>query len=271
MSVFHRAYRLFQSEGGGALVAAIWRRCLAQVDPIYQRIKPAYKSYSVGDTSAEFDMSSRRLGRYDFLDDLRSERLLIERVLAVVDDDDVFYDIGANIGIYSCLVGNRLTSGTVVAFEPTPDPFDILQRNVERNGIDAQLFDVALTDTNGTTHMSVKGQTGHELAGPDEGSIEVETRRADDLVSERGLPSPDVCKIDIEGAEYLALDGLRETLTDTPCHHVFCEIHTEKIDEIGGSAEDVEELLRDLGFELDYLGDRRENYFVEATRPAAGK
>ncbi|AXG07707.1 FkbM family methyltransferase [Haloplanus rubicundus] len=271
MSVLHRAYRLFQSEGWRALAAAVTKRLVGKFDFLYQRIKPTYKSYSVGDASAEFNMAYRRLDQHDFVDDLRSERRLIERVLSVVDDDDVFYDIGANVGIYSCLVGTQLSSGTVVAFEPTPDAFGILQSNVERNDIDARLFDVALTNENGTAHMSVRGQTGHELSDGDGETVDVETRRADDLVTEHGLPSPDVIKIDIEGAEYLALDGFRETLADVPCHHLFCEIHSEKVTEIGGSAEEVEELLRSQGFELEYLGERRENYFVEATHPSVAK
>jgi len=64
----------------------------------------------------------------------------------------------------------------------------------------------------------------------------------------------------------IALDGFREILAESECRHVFCEIHTEKIEAIGGSAEDVENLLQELDFELEYIGDRRENYFVEATR-----
>ncbi|WP_241432724.1 FkbM family methyltransferase [Natrinema pellirubrum] len=95
----------------------------------------------------------------------------------------------------------------------------------------------------------------------------METRRGDDLVNERGLSPPNVCKIDIGGAEYLEPEGLRETLSDPACCRIFCEIHTEKIREIGGSAKEAETLLQELGFELEYLGDRRANYFVEASQP----
>jgi len=210
-------------------------------------------------------MSRRRLGQYDFVDDLRSERDLIRRIISVTEPEDVFYDIGANIGIYSCLVGNQLDSGRVVAFEPTADAFSVLGRNIERNNINAELFNVALSNENGTTRMSIKGQTGHQFAEQDHGH-EIETRRADDLVAESAINLPDICKIDIEGAEYLALDGFRDTLSNSECRHIFCEIHTEKVESIGGSAEEVEDLLKGLGFKLDYIGDRRENYFVEATR-----
>jgi len=266
MNLPRRAYQLFRAEGTEAIIRDGKKKILGYFDPLYQRLKPAYRSYSVGPSSAEFDMSRRRLGKYDFVDDIRSERELIQRILSIVDSDDVFYDIGANVGIYSCLVGNHINSGGVVAFEPTPEAFSMLERNVRRNGIDAELFNVALSNFSGTTQRSVRGQTGHQFSNEDTGTIEVETSPADELIKKHNLRPPDICKIDIEGAEYLALDGFREILAESECHHVFCEIHTEKIEEIGGSAEDVEHLLQELNFELEYLGDRRENYFVEATR-----
>ncbi len=267
MTLLHRAYRLFRSEGAGAVANEAQKKFGSGLDPFYQLIKPEYKRYTVSGANSEFDMSTRRLDRHDFVDDIRSERSLIKRILSVVEADDVFYDIGANVGIYSCLVGNRLDSGSVVAFEPTPDACDVLHRNVNRNDAPVEVFNLALSNANGTARMAVNGQTGHQFAEGVGGTIEIETRRGDDLVDEHKLQPPNVCKIDIEGAEYLALEGLRETLSDPNCRRIFCEIHTEKIREIGGSADAVETLLRDLGFELEYLGDRRANYFVEASRP----
>ena len=264
-SLPRRAYRMFRKEGIKTVVSAGKRKTKSYFDPVYQQIKPAYKHYSVGPASAEFDMSPRQLGRYDFVDDLRSEQALIKHVLSAVEDDDVFYDIGANIGIYTCLVASQLDGGTVAAFEPIPDIFDILERNVGRNDSNVQMFNIGLSNENGTTKMSVNGQTGHQFS-VDDGTIEIETRRADDLVIEGEIRPPDICKIDIEGAEYLALDGFREMIVESNCRKIFCEIHTEKIESIGGSADEVEELLRSLNFELEYLGERRANYFVEATR-----
>ncbi|WP_455449222.1 FkbM family methyltransferase [Natrinema thermotolerans] len=267
MTLLHRAYRLFRSEGAGAVANEARKKFGGYLDPLYQLTKPEYKQYTVSDVSAEFDMSRHRLDRHDFVDDIRSERALIERVLSAVEADDVFYDIGANVGIYSCLLGDRLDSGRAVAFEPTPEAYDVLRRNVDRNDVPVETFNVALSDANGTTRMTVNGRTGHQFADGRDGTLEIETRRGDDLVDEHGLQPPNVCKVDIEGAEYLALDGLRETLSDPNCRRVFCEIHTEKVREIGGSADEVETLLRELGFDLEYLGDRRANYFVEASRP----
>jgi FkbM family methyltransferase len=209
-------------------------------------------------------MKPRRLDSYDFIDDLKSEKTIIKQIFEVVKKDDVFYDVGANVGVYSCLIGNHIESGHLVAFEPIPDVFNILEENVVQNGLDANLFNIALSNENSTTQMAIKGQTGHQFSR-NNSSTEIETRRADDVVTEYDLPSPDVCKIDIEGAEYLALKGFQNTLAESACRHVFCEIHTSKIESVGGSAEEVESLLQRLGFNIEYLGDRRENYFIQAT------
>ncbi|QWC20179.1 FkbM family methyltransferase [Halorubrum sp. 2020YC2] len=265
MSLPHRAYQLFQEEGIEALITGGKRKALGYIDPVYQQVKPQYKRYSVRPASAEFNMSRRRLGKHDFVDDIRSEEKLIRRILSSVRQDDVFYDIGANVGIYTCLVASQLDSGNVSAFEPIPETFEILKRNVDRNDVNAKLFKIALSDRNGSTSMSVRGQTGHQFSESD-GTLEIETRRADDLIEDQEIKPPDICKIDIEGAEYLALKGFKKTLAESDCRRIFCEIHTDKIQEIAGSADAVEDLLDDLGFKLEYLGDRRANYFVDATR-----
>lgn len=268
MNILFRAYRLFQSDGASAVVLGAWRKLAVYFEPFYQRLKPEYSTYSVDGIEAEFDMTSRRLDQHDFVDDLRSEQELIKRVLSSVEEDNVFYDIGANIGIYACLVGAKITKrgGSVVAFEPVPSVFDTLERNLQRNGVNSQSFNVALANQNGTSKMSLNGKTGHQLS-VDQGTVNIETRRADEFISEYDIRSPSVCKFDIEGAEYLALDGFRQTLANSDCRLVFCEIHTNKIEQLGGSAEDVENLLVKLGFEIEYLDNRRDNYFIKAKRP----
>jgi FkbM family methyltransferase len=264
MNLVYRAYKLFKNEGLISVLYGAKKKLISPLDPLYQCIKPAYRTYSVGATDATFSMKPRRLDCHDFVDDLNSERDLIKRMLNVTKKDDIFYDVGANIGVHSCLIGNYIESGRLVAFEPIPDVFNTLEENIAQNGIKADLFNIALSNENSTTRMAIEGQTGHQFS-KDNGSLEIEMRRADDVVTDQNLSLPDICKIDIEGAEYLALEGFQNTLAESPCRHVFCEIHTSKIEEVGGSAEEVESLLQRLGFNIEYMGDRRENYFIQAT------
>ncbi|MER6786914.1 FkbM family methyltransferase [Streptomyces sp. NPDC000658] len=61
-------------------------------------------------------------------------------------EDAVVFDVGANIGMFSLFVGARCPSATVFAFEPVPDVFEALSRNVERHGVRARLLPFGLSD-----------------------------------------------------------------------------------------------------------------------------
>ncbi|MHB6911215.1 FkbM family methyltransferase [Streptomyces sp. DB-54] len=58
----------------------------------------------------------------------------------------VVFDVGANIGVFSLFVHARCPSAEVYAFEPIPDIYDQLRRNVERHGAGARLFPCGLSD-----------------------------------------------------------------------------------------------------------------------------
>jgi FkbM family methyltransferase len=56
-----------------------------------------------------------------------------------------------------------------------------------------------------------------------EGTKTVETVRGDSIISREGLESPDVVKIDVEGAEGLVIAGMSNSLSR--CRRIYCEIH----------------------------------------------
>jgi FkbM family methyltransferase len=64
----------------------------------------------------------------------------------VLRENAVVFDVGANIGMFSLFVGARCPSAQVFAFEPVADVFGALQRNVERHGVPARLFQLGLSD-----------------------------------------------------------------------------------------------------------------------------
>jgi predicted RNA methylase len=51
---------------------------------------------------------------------LVGERAILEDLLRSLEPDDVFYDIGANVGTYTCFAASKLVPNAVVAFEPEP-------------------------------------------------------------------------------------------------------------------------------------------------------
>jgi FkbM family methyltransferase len=136
-----------------------------------------------------------------------------------VRPNDIFLDIGANVGIYtlwaSQFIDTRSSAGRIVAFEPDPANFLRLGQQIALNRLEAiEIVPVALSDKTGSIRFS-QGKDGmnHILIGPPgESSIEVPTMTLDVYCAEKNIPHIDFVKIDVEGAEQLVLAGARRLL-----------------------------------------------------------
>ncbi|MDB5512177.1 MAG: hypothetical protein JWR08_1660 [Enterovirga sp.] len=139
--------------------------------------------------------------------------------------DDVLWDVGANIGLYSVYAAKR-GAGAVYAFEPFGATYVELLKNLVRNGVDetVRALNVALADRTGLGSVAlssfVPGYTGtlagHELAreagGQRIGTQAVMTVRGDDFVRITPEARPDHVKIDVDGSEPLVLAGIADLL-----------------------------------------------------------
>jgi FkbM family methyltransferase len=128
---------------------------------------------------------------------------------------DVFVDVGANVGYFTVLCAPRVAR--VVAFEPTPVTYGYCRANVALNGLtNVDLFDVGLWHEDATLPVSQDASSLMTAAVNVGGSAGGETIRVvslDALVRrDLCLPRLDVIKMDIEGAELAALNGMQETL-----------------------------------------------------------
>jgi FkbM family methyltransferase len=201
---------------------------------------------------------------------LVGERDVIREVLGCLEPADVFYDVGANVGMYTCFVASELGADRTVAFEPHKGNANRLMENLRHNGLDARVVPVALSNSKGTVDLAIAGeQVGegkHAIATDDAmRTVKVDANRGDGLIDCCDLPEPTVVKIDVEGAEFAALEGLRSTLQQS-CRLVFCEIHPEKLLDFGSDEEEIHQLLQSYGFETEVLHRRGQEYFIKAKR-----
>ena len=119
----------------------------------------------------------------------------------------VFFDLGANVGFYSLLAARK--GCRVVAFEPLPSNLAFLRRHIVLNHLTSvEVVEAAVCDRDGTAAFAIDGHPSQTRLA-DAGGIFVLNVALDSL----SLPPPDVLKIDIEGAEYDALCGGKETIT----------------------------------------------------------
>jgi FkbM family methyltransferase len=123
----------------------------------------------------------------------------------------VFWDIGANVGFYSLLASKLVGAGKVFAFEPAPRNVCYLKKHLALNRVsNVEVLAIAVSDRNGVATFAAE-QTGFMGRLSGEGSLAVSTATLDSLVAEGKVLPPDYVKMDIEGAELLALHGGRET------------------------------------------------------------
>lgn len=205
------------------------------------------------------------------------ERVVLEDVLTEVGPDDVFYDVGANIGFFTCFVAARCR---VVAFEPAPPNARRIRENLVHNGRDATVLELALADEPGTGRFDRAARApGYPFAGIGDESapadtFEVDVETGDRLIERETVPQPTVVKIDVEGAEPLVIDGMRTALGDEQCRLVYCEIHREaehdprerSIADFGSSEAALTETLTGLGFRVSVLLDRGNEVYLKGEK-----
>jgi FkbM family methyltransferase len=155
---------------------------------------------------------------YAFRDYYEPELLYLEKVLS---PGKVFVDAGANFGIYTLLAAKIVgEAGRVISFEPSSRVFPVLQRNIALNGSQSVLaFPVALTDKPGRARLYHHSAVGCDSLGHDasfeQGAYaeEIETESLDNVLKRIAVKRVDVIKMDVQGAEELALRGANEIVT----------------------------------------------------------
>jgi FkbM family methyltransferase len=179
----------------------------------------------------------------------------------------VFLDIGANIGYFSMLAARAVgSSGLVFSFEASQTNASLIYFSARLNKFDnVHIFPFALASCQGTWMYDKFGSNG--MLVPFNVACELMPSRSlvyamtlDELLS--GQKRVDVIKIDIEGAEYMALEGSRELLNR--CRPViYSEFSPVLLQHTSGkSGQEYLELLRSLNYDLCILTQAGEETFV---------
>lgn len=179
------------------------------------------------------------------------------------EDDAVFWDIGANIGIYTLLAA-KTRGATVYAFEPYPPNFDNLIQNVALNDLSETVntFCVAFADKTAIDGFYVNRRWQGAGASGNAFGAAVDQRgqafQASDKISTLGItidqfievfdaPCPDYLKIDVDGIELSILRGAEKTLANTKLKSVVVELEQSRED----TTKQAVSLMTAAGFRVD--------------------
>jgi FkbM family methyltransferase len=147
----------------------------------------------------------------------------------------VFYDIGANIGFYALIAARTVgDTGKVYAFEPIQELTETIQKNARLNKINhLTVVNKGVGEQTGTMQLMVsdipeisrvvQGE-GVPVNGDGSAYREIPVVSIDDFVFGEKAPPPQVVMIDVEGAEFKVLRGMKRTLRE---HRpvILCENH----------------------------------------------
>lgn len=188
---------------------------------------------------------------------LMQEKKVIDYICGIIKTGDVFIDIGANIGIYSCCVLSKGEASTVVSVEPEKNNYQSLKRNLVINSSKSTwiALNQALADYDGYTNLSTSSTTpgagSHHLSS--NGNQKVKVSKAKTLIERGIIPTPDVVKVDVEGDELKCLKGLEELVKSA--RSIICEVHNKN-----ENYDKFKSFAASIGFETSVVHERPEEW-----------
>lgn len=143
------------------------------------------------------------------------ERPEFDLLRKTLKPNDTFVDIGANTGFYSLIAAKNIGDGRVVAFEPNPNMYDRFTTNIGFNNLDKKItaLPIGIADKDSEFDLSLNPTNlgGASIVNKERGdTVTVKCRPLLNVLNEQDVSSIDALKIDIEGAEHLALNPFFE-------------------------------------------------------------
>jgi FkbM family methyltransferase len=194
-----------------------------------------------------------------------------EALISRWSTDDVFYDIGANIGYFTLLALERSLK-KVISFEPFVDLAELASRNITINGYLEDRFVVEVTALGAKNEARAylpgpnsNSGAGRLAASDEQSSVNVAVESLDSYIERSCSPKPTVIKLDVEGGEYDVLLGAQNLLSTEPPHTIVFEADCHP--DFSLVNVDIYELLRDSGYIIEHLPravtESKENYLAK--------
>ncbi len=144
-------------------------------------------------------------------------------VLHFLQEDDLFVDVGANVGCFTLLASGAKRAKTI-AIEPIPQNFKYLRNNLIINGLEdkVEALNIGLSDKKGFLNFTQNNSQNNHVANEnDTDTIKVEVKTLDNVLKGK---QPILLKIDVEGFEKAVIDGSIHTLKQKSLEVIIIEL-----------------------------------------------
>jgi FkbM family methyltransferase len=154
-------------------------------------------------------------------------------------EDDVFFDIGANVGVFSLYAGRRKVK--TISFEPESQNYAELNKNIFLNSLDSKVsaFNIALSDETKADYLYLsrfyRGAALHNFGEKLDFNKEnftpamqqsVCSYTLKEFIKLFNLPHPTHIKIDVDGLEDKVFAGAEEIIKSEQTKSVLIELNT---------------------------------------------
>jgi len=215
-----------------------------------------------------FHIAPRGAVAMDLWSGLRFERHELELILSIARPDTIFFDVGANTGLFSLAIAQKVSHARVYAFEPCAWSFKVLMENIRFNGLDNVMpIRTAIGDYTGEAVLLInaKGKDGLNTIGSPTrsdckvvGHEKVPIVTLDAFVKNNNISRVDVMKVDVEGAELLIFRGAEDLLRRSDAPLVLYEGYSWCTKGFGYHPVEIMWLLKDYGYLLFVLDGESE-------------
>jgi FkbM family methyltransferase len=181
--------------------------------------------------------------------------------VAALQDDWTIIDIGAGLGDFTVCAAQRCPAGRVLAYEPFPESFALLQQNISLNNLSnvaAKPYAIAAEPGSLALNVGLGEAVQHSTTQSGAKTIEVQAITLQLVFEEHGLDRCDFLKMDVEGGEYAILRSIDANLLKR-VQRIALEYHDNTP---VGKHDELVRLLQNNGYQVhvranpvhDYLG-----------------
>jgi len=169
-------------------------------------------------------------------------------LLHFLEQEDAFFDVGANVGSYTLLASGACGSKTI-AIEPAQNTFNILNKNVVLNNLDDKvtLVNAIAGEEESSLVFSKNQDTTNHVISSAESEMAAESLPVIKIDSLLATAIPSLIKIDVEGYETMVLKGMENTLAQPVLKAIIIELNNSG-GRYGFDEKNIHQLLESFDF-----------------------